>query len=184
MKRRVAISLLGLAISFALPTMAQQANTSPAPAATATAQQQDTVDPKIIEQLQEEDKNFEEAYNKHDAAAIAALFTDDAVLVTPHGTFTGRAAIEKKYEKEDFEAYNGSDMVSTTERITPVGNELHLTRRFRANYQSYGSFIRIEGNASPVFVLEGDVWKIRSETVEVTKKEVSTQSPTPTPSNR
>jgi hypothetical protein len=105
-------------------------------------------------------------------------------LVTPHGTFTGRAAIEKKYEEEDFETYNGSDMASTTERITPVGNELHLTRRFRANYQSGGSFIKIEGNASPVFVLEGGIWKIRSETVEVTKKEVSTQSPTPTLSNR
>jgi hypothetical protein len=43
------------------------------------AQRKDTVDPKIVEQLQEEDKNFEEAYNKHDAAAVAALFTDDAV---------------------------------------------------------------------------------------------------------
>ena len=169
MKIRLPLALVGSAISFALAT---------------SAQQKDTVDPKIIEQLQEEDKNFEEAYNKHDAAAIAALFTDDAVLVTPHGTFTGRAAIEKKYQKEDFETYNGSDMVSTTERITPVGNEVHLTRRFRANYQLYGSFIRIEGNASPVFVLEGDIWKIRSETVEVTKKEVSTQSPTPTPTNR
>jgi uncharacterized protein (TIGR02246 family) len=169
MKMRFPCALVGLAIGFAAPAFAQQ---------------KDTVDPKIVEQLQEEDKNFEEAYNKHDAAAIAALFTDDAVLVTPHGTFTGRAAIEKKYEEEDFKTYNGSDMVTTTERITAVGNELHLTRRFRANYQSYGSFIRIEGNASPVFVLEGDTWKIRSETVEVTKKEVSTQSPTPTPSNR
>jgi len=169
MKIRLVVALAGLAIGFNLPTFAQQ---------------KDTVDPKIVEQLREEDKNFEEAYNKHDAAAIAALFTDDAVLVTPHGTFTGRAAIEKKYEEEDFETYNGSDMVSTTERITAVGNELHLTRRFRANYQSGDSFIRIEGNASPVFVLEGDTWKIRSETVEVTKKEVSTQSPTPTPSNR
>ena len=169
MKIRLPLALVGSAISFALATFAQQKG---------------TVDPKIIEQLREEDKNFEEAYNKHDAVAIAALFTDDAVLVTPHGTFTGRAAIEKKYEEEDFETYNGSDMVSTTERITPVGNELHLTRRFRANYQSGGSFIKIEGNASPVFVLEGDIWKIRSETVEVTKKEVSTQSPTPTLSNR
>ena len=149
------VALVGLAIGFAAPAFAQQ---------------KDTVDPKIVEQLQEEDKNFEEAYNKHDAAAIAALFTDEAVLVTPHGTFTGRAAIEKKYEEEDFDTYNGSDMVSTTERITPVGNELHLTRRFRANYQSFGSFIRIEGNASPVFVLEGDTWKIRSETVEERKK--------------
>ena len=114
MKIRLPLALVGSAISFALAT---------------SAQQKDTVDPKIIEQLQEEDKNFEEAYNKHDAAAIAALFTDDAVLVTPHGTFTGRAAIEKKYEEEDFVTYNGRDMVSTTERITVVGNELHLTRR-------------------------------------------------------
>jgi len=169
MKIRSLLAIVGLAIGFALPAFAQQ---------------KEAVDPKIIEQLQEEDKNFQEAYNRHDAVAIAALFTDDAVLVTPHGTFTGRAAIEKKYKKEDFEEYNGSDMVTTTDRITPVGNELHLTRRFRANYQSYGSLIRIEGNASPVFVLEGDIWKIRSETVEVTKKEFSTRSPTPTPSTQ
>jgi len=104
MKIRHLLNIVGLAIVFTLPAFAQQ---------------KDAVDPKIIEQLQEEDKNFEKAYNKHDAAAIAALFTDEAVLVTPHGTFTGRAAIEKKYEQEDFETYNGSDMVSTTERITP-----------------------------------------------------------------
>jgi len=169
MRILLAVVLVGLVIGVARSTFAQQ---------------KDTVDPKIIEQLQEEDKNFEEAYNKHDAAAIAGLFTDEAVLVTPHGTFTGRAAIEKKYEEEDFETYNGSDMVSTTERVTLVGNELHLTRRFRANYQSGGGFIKIEGDASPLFVLEGDIWKIRSETVEVKKKEVSTQSPTPSPSNR
>ena len=104
MKTDLVLALISSAVAFASPTFGQQ---------------KDTVDPKIIEQLQEEDKNFEKAYNKHDAAAIAALFTDEAVLVTPHGTFTGRAAIEKKYEQEDFETYNGSDMVSTTERITP-----------------------------------------------------------------
>jgi ketosteroid isomerase-like protein len=87
MKIRLPLALVSSAISFAL---------------SAFAQQKDTVDPKIIEQLQEEDKNFEEAYNKHDAAAIAALFTEEAVLVTPHGTFTGRAAIEKKYEGRRF----------------------------------------------------------------------------------
>src|SRR5271165_6863154 len=85
MKIRLVVALAGLAIGFNLPTFAQQ---------------KDTVDPKIVEQLREEDKNFEEAYNKHDAAAIAALFTDDAVLVTPHGTFTGRAAIEKNTRKK------------------------------------------------------------------------------------
>src|ERR1700722_14326856 len=134
MKTRLLLALAGIAIGLISPTFAQQ---------------KDAVDPKIIEQLQKEDENFEEAYNKHDAAAIAALFTDDAVLVTPHGTFTSRAAIEKKYQKEDFETYNGSDMVRTTKRITLVGNELHLIRRFRANYQSYGSFISRQMGFSP-----------------------------------
>jgi hypothetical protein len=58
MKIRLVVALVGLAISFAAPTFAQQ---------------KDTVDPQVVEQLREEDKNFEEAYNKHDAAAIASL---------------------------------------------------------------------------------------------------------------
>jgi len=30
-------------------------------------------------------KNFDEAYNNNDAAALAALFTEDEVFVTPQG---------------------------------------------------------------------------------------------------
>jgi hypothetical protein len=50
MQTAVAVALVGLAISSALPTLAQQADTSPAPAATATAQRKDTVDPQVVEQ--------------------------------------------------------------------------------------------------------------------------------------
>jgi uncharacterized protein (TIGR02246 family) len=39
----------------------------------------------------------DEAYNKNDAGAVAALFTEDAVLVAPDGMFYGRQAIEKRY---------------------------------------------------------------------------------------
>ena len=168
MKIHFLLGLVGLAIGFAAPGFAQEKE----------------ADPQAVEQLRAEAKKFEEAYNNHDAAAVAALFTDDAVLVTPHGTFSGRKAIEEKYEEEDFRAYHGSNMISTTERATAVGNEIHLARRWSATYQSGGTTIRIEGNASPVFVLEGDTWKIRYETVEVTKKDVSTPSPTTTPSNQ
>jgi ketosteroid isomerase-like protein len=71
-----------LTISFAFPTLAQQ---------------KDTVDPKIIEQIRALATKFDEAYNKNDAAALAALYTGDAVYVAQHGTSHGRQAIEKTY---------------------------------------------------------------------------------------
>jgi SnoaL-like domain len=41
---------------------------------------------------------YEEAFNKQDWTAVAALFTEDGVSMTPHdGTFHGRQAIEKQY---------------------------------------------------------------------------------------
>jgi ketosteroid isomerase-like protein len=33
---------------------------------------------------------FDEAFNRSDVGALAALYTEDAVRVTPHGTFSGR----------------------------------------------------------------------------------------------
>jgi ketosteroid isomerase-like protein len=95
MKIRLPLALVGSAISFALAT---------------SAQQKDPVDPKIIEQLQEEDKNFEEAYNKHDAAAIAALFTDDAVLVTPR---TERLPVEWRSRKNTRKKISRHTMAAT-----------------------------------------------------------------------
>jgi isocitrate/isopropylmalate dehydrogenase len=59
MKIRFLLTLLGLAISFALPAFAQQ---------------KDTADPQIAEQLKELSKRTNEAFNNNDAAAVAALY--------------------------------------------------------------------------------------------------------------
>jgi hypothetical protein len=49
-----------------------------------------------IEELRD---RFVEAYNRHDAAAVAALYTDDAVLVNPEGAeITGRDQIQRDFE--------------------------------------------------------------------------------------
>ena len=60
MKMRLLPTLVGLAIGFAVPAIAQEPN---------------TVDPEVRQQIEAVHMKFYEAYNKHDAAAIAALFT-------------------------------------------------------------------------------------------------------------
>jgi hypothetical protein len=90
-KKRMQMSnnQVGLAISFAVPAFAQQ---------------KDTVDPQIIEQLDALGKKFDEAWNNNDAAALAALYTEDAVLVTDTGPVYGREDIQKHYSDLRFAA--------------------------------------------------------------------------------
>jgi SnoaL-like domain len=79
------VALAELAIGFAVPS---------------TAQEQNTVDPQVRQEIEAALMKFAEAFNKHDAAAMAALFTLDAVQVLDWGeggTFSGQQAIEKNY---------------------------------------------------------------------------------------
>ena len=76
---RLLLTLVGLAIIFALPTFAQQ---------------KETIDSQIDEQIV---KKFDEAFNNGDAAALAGLFTQDAVWVTPQGPVVGREAIQQRF---------------------------------------------------------------------------------------
>ena len=52
-------------------------------------------DPTIAEQIGALITKFAGVFNKHDAAAVAALFTEDGSYETPHGTFHGWQAIQK-----------------------------------------------------------------------------------------
>ena len=80
MKIRFLLTLVGLAITFALPTFAQQTNTP---------------DPKLREQMLAFVTKFDPPFNNNDAAALAPFYTDDAVLVVPEGPVYGREAIVK-----------------------------------------------------------------------------------------
>jgi hypothetical protein len=66
MKVPLVVALVGLAISFALPTLAQQTNTP---------------DSQLRQQIDALHKKESDAYNNGDAAAVAALYAEDAVLV-------------------------------------------------------------------------------------------------------
>jgi ketosteroid isomerase-like protein len=82
MKIRLVVALVGLAISFAVPAFAQQ---------------KDAADSQIRQQLDALGQKYDEAFNNGDAAALAATFTGDAVLVNDTGPIYGREAIERWY---------------------------------------------------------------------------------------
>ena len=70
MKKRLVVPLVGLAISFALPT---------------SAQQKDVADPRTTQKILALIKAVNEAQNNNDPAARVALYTRDAAFVTPDG---------------------------------------------------------------------------------------------------
>src|SRR5258708_36113015 len=86
MKTRLIVALLGLAIGFALPTFAQEKESTPS-----------DKDRRVSEVILEQSAK---AYNNNDAAALIAIFTQDAVIVTNKGPIYGREAIEKMYTDE------------------------------------------------------------------------------------
>jgi hypothetical protein len=83
MKIPLVPTLLGLAISFAFPTIAQQTS---AP------------DPQLREKLVAAIKKHTDALDKNDATAVAANFTENGILVTPDGPTFGREHIEEYYK--------------------------------------------------------------------------------------
>jgi uncharacterized protein (TIGR02246 family) len=141
MKVRFLLTLAGLAISFALPTYTQQ---------------KDTLDPEVRQQIEAALMKFNEAYNKHDATAIAALFTPDAVQVLDWGeggTFSGQQDIEKHYAL-DFPS-SPPELVEKLIQVYAIGDKISAI-------SEWSSGIR-KGYRTRIYVRELDEWKIRME---------------------
>ena len=99
---------------------------------------------------------FVEAYNKHDAAATAALYTQDAVRVKDWSggdLLVGREAIEKGFEKEFAASFPPLvrklvQMYAFDDRITTI---------------SEWSVGPDHGHSVRIYVRDADTWKIRME---------------------
>jgi uncharacterized protein (TIGR02246 family) len=151
MKTRLLGALAGLAISFALPTYAQQ---------------KDVADPQTTQKILASFKGFEEAHNNHDAAAIAAFHTRDAVFVTPGGPIIGRQAIEKWFA-DLFQWWHKKNYKTKTDgnafHLTgTAGNEAWATGEWSETGQGkHGEPFTIKGYWLSIYVREADDWKIR-----------------------
>jgi uncharacterized protein (TIGR02246 family) len=120
MKKLLLLTFTGLAIGFVLPALAQEQN---------------TVDAEVRQQIEAVLMKFDDAFNKNDLAAITALYTQDAVLVMSwftDGTSVGRAAIEKWYRVEFASTPYG--LVSKLVQVHAIGNEISTITEWSATH--------------------------------------------------
>src|ERR1700730_5427333 len=94
MKIRLLLALVGSAIGSAAPALAEEKASTPA---VPNPFQPVPAGPALVQQLEVIDEKFDEAFNKHDASAVAAFYTSNAIQATPVGVFSGREAIEKYF---------------------------------------------------------------------------------------
>jgi uncharacterized protein (TIGR02246 family) len=158
MKIRLVGTLLGLAISFAFPIFAQQKAMLP--------------DRQVIEQLGVLGQKYHEAYANNDAAALAACYTWDAILVTPQGPVYGRDAIENWYADkiEQLHPKNHIDKVDpdSLRLIGTAGDAVWANGELSETIQDpNGRPIEVKAYWSSIYVREGDTWKIRMDTYSV-----------------
>jgi uncharacterized protein (TIGR02246 family) len=138
MKMRLLLTLAGLAIGFAVPAFAQE---------------KDTVDPQVRQQIEAVLKKHEEAYNKYDAGAFAAGFTQYAVELGAGGLARGRQEIEERYAAEL--ASHPTKQSFTLVQVCAVGDAIcAISEFFHYNTQTKGHY-------AAIYVREGDTWRIR-----------------------
>ena len=173
MKSSYVFALLGLAISFTLPTFAQQKNTP---------------DPQLRQVADDLSKKFDQAWNNNDAAALAALFTEDAVLVEDTGPVYGRKAIEQHYadlfQKMHFSGHLDNPDQNSPHMIGTAGNEAWTNGEWTVTIkgQNWGPK-EFKGHWLEIYRREGDTWKKRLDMWNLTPAPAAAPSPTPGPGN-
>ena len=122
-------------------------------------------------------------------AAIGAFFTEDGIFVTDRGPIYGRQAIEKWYA-ELFKGWQPKNHLGTFDPDSPhligtAGDALWETGGWSETGQGpNGEPIPVKGYWSAVKVRQGEGWKIRMMTANVTPAPAAAASPTVTPSSQ
>jgi len=127
--------------------------------APALAQQDPSAsDEKLYEDVQ---KQFAEAYNRQDADAMAALFTENGVRVTPNGIFQGRDAIRREIQQVLTMGLHDYTVRRTVSRSE--GNLVFNVGEWQAKLGDR----QFHGYYSALLIREGDQAKILAQTVNV-----------------
>ena len=136
-------------------------------------QQENTVDPQIIDQLNAIAEKYDQAVINNDAGAVAALYTEDAVFVSDSGSIYGRQAIEKWYA-DVFQTWHPKNRLTKKDPNSPrfIGTADNVASNgewSESGLGPTGEFIEIKGYWSAIDTRQGDGWKIRMLTWNITQ---------------
>ena len=135
-------------------------------ASSSYAQQKDVADPQTNRKILALVKALDEGHNNNDPAAIAVVYTRDAVFVTPEGPIIGRQAIQKWFT-DLFQWWHPKNHIgkfdgNAVHLLGTAGNEVWATGEWsETGLGKNGEPIPIKGYWSDIYVREGDNWKIR-----------------------
>jgi uncharacterized protein (TIGR02246 family) len=145
MKFHLLLTLAGLIIGVSAPARAQEKN---------------TVDPQVRQQIEALNRQYDQAFNQNDAEAIASVFTADAVETGPEGPASGQQEIEDRY-KILFESHPNSHATKINE-VYAIGNRVCEIAEWSVMQKKHTSqpMLLKEGYVVTINVREGDAWKI------------------------
>jgi ketosteroid isomerase-like protein len=121
--------------------------------------QQDRADDSVYADLQ---KHFAEAYNRKDADAMAAAFTENGIRVTPGGIFEGRDAIRRNLQDVLNMGLHDYTVRRTLSRSEGGGLVFNA-----GEWQAKLGDQPLHGYYTAIIIREGDQAKIMEETVTI-----------------
>lgn len=119
-------------------------------------------DEQIGKELAAADSYTVDAVNRHDAYAVAAVFWDDGIEVTPLGVYSGRAEIERNLA-EQYKATDVRDFVETIDEIHISGDRGWFVAHWSATdvTQPSGERRPVKGYITCVLEKRNGAWKAR-----------------------
>ncbi len=117
------------------------------------AQSADPAIAKLIDQ-------YQAGYNKNDGKALAAMYTADALRVSPTGqVITGRAAIEKDYLANFAGPFKGTKLTLRPGRTQVLKPDVAL---IEGTYEVTGGAAPVKGRYVNTLVRDGGQWHLAS----------------------
>ena len=108
-------------------------------------------------------RSFEQAFNRADAKGVAALYTKDAVQLTPDGQLlTGQAAIEQHHAKLFAGSAKGAKLALKPGRTHEVTSDVRISE---GTYQVTGGSMPGTGRYVNTLVRQGGQWRLASVVV-------------------